>query len=137
MKDQYANYVVQKMIEVADSQQRKTLLLRIRPHMNSLRRFTYGKHILAKLEKYMNTSSKTSSSANASVVSNGGNSPVAASVSPNDTSSLTASTGATNSLTPTNNGSVVVNGNMPTTNGNSPIQVNGSNGQVGLVDEVN
>lgn len=140
MKDQYANYVVQKMIEVADSQQRKTLLLRIRPHMNSLRRFTYGKHILAKLEKYMNTSSKTSSSAaNVSVASNGGNSPVAASVSPNDTSSLTATTGATvgvNSLSPTNNGTVV-NGNVPTTNGTSPIQVNGSNGQVVIVDEAN
>ena len=75
-KDQYANYVVQKMIEVADSQQRKTLLMRIRPHMNSLRRFTYGKHILAKLEKYMNTSSKSSSSANNSIASNDANTSV-------------------------------------------------------------
>lgn len=53
MKDQYANYVVQKMIEVAENQQRKLLLQRIRPHMASLRKYTYGKHILAKLEKYM------------------------------------------------------------------------------------
>src|SRR6218665_2435380 len=73
MKDQYANYVVQKMIEVADSSQRKTLMNRIRPHMNALKRFTYGKHILAKLEKYINNASKSAAglgSANASSLNN-------------------------------------------------------------------
>lgn len=53
MKDQYANYVVQKMIEVAEPPQRKLLLHKIRPHVPSLRKYTYGKHILAKLEKYL------------------------------------------------------------------------------------
>jgi hypothetical protein len=53
MKDQYANYVVQKMIDVAEPAQRKTLMFKIRPHIHSLRKFTYGKHILAKLEKYL------------------------------------------------------------------------------------
>ncbi|XP_022255464.1 pumilio homolog 2-like [Limulus polyphemus] len=53
MKDQYANYVVQKMIEVAESPQRKLLLHKIRPHFTALRKYTYGKHILAKLEKYL------------------------------------------------------------------------------------
>lgn len=53
MKDQYANYVVQKMIDVAEPAQRKTLMHKIRPHVHSLRKFTYGKHILSKLEKYM------------------------------------------------------------------------------------
>lgn len=53
MKDQFANYVVQKMIEVAEQPQRKSLLARIRPHLPALRKYTYGKHILAKLEKYM------------------------------------------------------------------------------------
>lgn len=52
MKDQYANYVVQKMIDVSEPTQRKTLLHKIRPHMNSLRKYTYGKHIIAKLEKF-------------------------------------------------------------------------------------
>ncbi|XP_067124940.1 pumilio homolog 2-like isoform X1 [Centruroides vittatus] len=51
MKDQYANYVVQKMIEVAEPPQRKLLLNKIRPHIPALRKYTYGKHILAKLEK--------------------------------------------------------------------------------------
>lgn len=53
MQDQYANYVVQKMIEVAEPPQRKALLQRIRPQVQNLRRYTYGKHILAKLEKYI------------------------------------------------------------------------------------
>jgi pumilio RNA-binding family len=52
MKDQYANYVVQKMIDVSEPTQRKTLLHKIRPHVNSLRKYTYGKHIIAKLEKF-------------------------------------------------------------------------------------
>jgi len=53
MKDQFANYVVQKMIEVAEEVQRKSLLQRIRPHLPALRKYNYGKHILAKLERYM------------------------------------------------------------------------------------
>lgn len=52
MKDQFANYVVQKMIDVAEPVQRKLLMHRIRPHVATLRKYTYGKHILAKLEKY-------------------------------------------------------------------------------------
>ena len=52
MKDQYANYVVQKMIDVAEPSQRKILMHKIRPHISTLRKYTYGKHILAKLEKY-------------------------------------------------------------------------------------
>lgn len=52
MKDQYANYVVQKMIDVADPAQRRMLMQKIKPHIHTLRKFTYGKHILAKLEKY-------------------------------------------------------------------------------------
>nr|CAD7409866.1 unnamed protein product [Timema cristinae] len=52
MKDQYANYVVQKMIDVSEPAQRKVLMHKIRPHLNSLRKYTYGKHIIAKLEKF-------------------------------------------------------------------------------------
>ncbi|KAL0604959.1 Pumilio-like protein 1 [Plecturocebus cupreus] len=88
MKDQYANYVVQKMIDVAEPGQRKIVMhkgcsvlekckdevpglvssqfqereewigfclfskRKIRPHIATLRKYTYGKHILAKLEKY-------------------------------------------------------------------------------------
>ncbi|XP_069881152.1 pumilio homolog 2 isoform X2 [Dipodomys merriami] len=52
MKDQYANYVVQKMIDMAEPAQRKIVMHKIRPHITTLRKYTYGKHILAKLEKY-------------------------------------------------------------------------------------
>jgi pumilio RNA-binding family len=51
MKDQYANYVVQKILDVCDAQQRKFLITRIHPHIPSLKKYTYGKHIIARLEK--------------------------------------------------------------------------------------
>ena len=44
MKDQYANYVVQKMIDVAEPSQRKVLMHKIRPHINTLSKSTYGTH---------------------------------------------------------------------------------------------
>ncbi|OLY80306.1 Pumilio-like protein [Smittium mucronatum] len=50
MKDQYANYVVQKMLDVVTGSQRDTLLMRIHPHLPSLRKFTYGKHLIYKVE---------------------------------------------------------------------------------------
>eukprot|EP01127_Copromyxa_protea_P013202 TRINITY_DN3529_c0_g1_i1.p1 TRINITY_DN3529_c0_g1~~TRINITY_DN3529_c0_g1_i1.p1 ORF type:complete len:901 (+),score=138.88 TRINITY_DN3529_c0_g1_i1:76-2703(+) len=51
MKDQYANYVVQKILDVCDSQSREVLITQIKPHIASLKTFTYGKHIIARLEK--------------------------------------------------------------------------------------
>lgn len=51
MKDQYANYVVQKMIDMAEPSQRKILMYKIRPYVTNLRKYTYGKHIISKLEK--------------------------------------------------------------------------------------
>ncbi|KAL5249454.1 hypothetical protein ACHWQZ_G018340 [Mnemiopsis leidyi] len=51
MKDQFANYVVQKMYDVADHIQKRTIMSKIKPHLQTLRKFPYGKHILAKLEK--------------------------------------------------------------------------------------
>lgn len=53
MKDQYANYVIQRMLELAEPPQKKLLLQKIKPHVPSLRKFPYGKHLLPKLEKYL------------------------------------------------------------------------------------
>lgn len=53
MRDQYANYVVQKMLDMVDGEQRELLLSRMKPHLSSLRKFTYGKHILSKVEKLL------------------------------------------------------------------------------------
>lgn len=46
MKDQYANYVVQKMLDVVDDDQREILVNKIRPHLQSLKKYTYGKHLI-------------------------------------------------------------------------------------------
>ncbi|CAB3399507.1 unnamed protein product [Caenorhabditis bovis] len=52
MKDPFANYVVQKMLDVADAQHRKKITMTIKPHIATLRKYNFGKHILVKLEKY-------------------------------------------------------------------------------------
>ena len=57
MKDQYANYVIQRMLELADPDQREILIQKIKPHLSSLRKFTYGKHIINKVEKYISLGS--------------------------------------------------------------------------------
>jgi len=51
MKDQFANYVVQKVLETCDESQRELLLGRIRVHLHALKKYTYGKHIVARVEK--------------------------------------------------------------------------------------
>lgn len=48
MKDPFANYVVQKMLDVADPQHRKKITLTIKPHIATLRKYNFGKHILRK-----------------------------------------------------------------------------------------
>ncbi|XP_022874872.1 pumilio homolog 2-like isoform X2 [Olea europaea var. sylvestris] len=51
MKDQFANYVVQKVLETCSDQQRELILSRIKVHLNALKKYTYGKHIVARVEK--------------------------------------------------------------------------------------
>lgn len=51
MKDQYANYVVQKILETCTETQRDQLLSRIRVHLHALKKYTYGKHIAARFEQ--------------------------------------------------------------------------------------
>ncbi|PKU77622.1 Pumilio like 3 [Dendrobium catenatum] len=51
MKDQFANYVVQKVLETCDDQNRELILSRIKVHLNALKKYTYGKHIVARVEK--------------------------------------------------------------------------------------
>ena len=47
MKDQFANYVVQKMLDVVDGDQREVLVSKIKPHLQSLKKYTYGKHLIS------------------------------------------------------------------------------------------
>jgi hypothetical protein len=51
MKDPYANYVVQKLLDITDADQRDLIVESIKGQAAHLRKFTYGKHILARLEK--------------------------------------------------------------------------------------
>ncbi|OWM70036.1 hypothetical protein CDL15_Pgr025885 [Punica granatum] len=51
MKDQFANYVVQKVLETCDDHQLEVIMNRIKIHLNTLKRYTYGKHIVARVEK--------------------------------------------------------------------------------------
>lgn len=61
MKDQYANYVVQKILDVVSDSQRDLLIARIRPHVPALKKYTYGKHIIARMEKLAATSAAAAS----------------------------------------------------------------------------
>ncbi|XP_059636932.1 pumilio homolog 5-like [Cornus florida] len=51
MKDQYANYVIQKILKTCTDNQREMLLSRISLHLNALKKYTYGKHIAARFEQ--------------------------------------------------------------------------------------
>jgi hypothetical protein len=49
MKDPFANYVVQKMLDVSDSSHRKKMMFAIKLHIPTLRKYNYGKHIISLL----------------------------------------------------------------------------------------
>ncbi|CAH8318318.1 unnamed protein product [Eruca vesicaria subsp. sativa] len=51
MKDQYGNYVVQKIFETCTVEQRVALSSRVRMHASALKKYTYGKHIVTRLEQ--------------------------------------------------------------------------------------
>jgi len=52
MKDQFANYVVQKMLDVVDKDQHDLLITKIKPHLQSLKKYTYGKKKKKKKKNY-------------------------------------------------------------------------------------
>lgn len=61
VKDQFANYVVQKMLDVVDGIQRELLISKLKPHLNSLRKYTYGKHLINKVERLLGQIKRASS----------------------------------------------------------------------------
>jgi hypothetical protein len=54
VRDPYANYVVQKVIDVSDERQRAAIVRYVKENIVQLRRYTYGKHIIVRLEKITN-----------------------------------------------------------------------------------
>ncbi|KAK4279652.1 hypothetical protein QN277_011395 [Acacia crassicarpa] len=55
MKDPFGNYVVQKVLETCDDQSLALILSRIKVHLNALKRYTYAKHIVSRVEKLITT----------------------------------------------------------------------------------
>ncbi|XP_073003084.1 pumilio homolog 5-like [Typha latifolia] len=62
MKDQFANYVVQKILDTCVNEQRDLLLSRIKVHLLALKKYTYGKHIAARVEQLCGEESQVSDS---------------------------------------------------------------------------
>ncbi|KAA8541526.1 hypothetical protein F0562_022678 [Nyssa sinensis] len=60
MKDQFANYVVQKILEISNNRQQEALLNRIKVHLHALKKYTYGKHIVARFEQLSSEGSQAS-----------------------------------------------------------------------------
>lgn len=50
VQDQFGNYVVQRVLDVAGDEQRQQAAELLRANLNVIKRFSYGKHILARLE---------------------------------------------------------------------------------------
>eukprot|EP00397_Hematodinium_sp_SG-2012_P007940 GEMP01007991.1.p1 GENE.GEMP01007991.1~~GEMP01007991.1.p1 ORF type:complete len:592 (+),score=142.73 GEMP01007991.1:167-1942(+) len=51
MRDRYGNYIVQRLLELAQDSQREMLLWRLKDQVHVLKKFTYGKHIVQALEE--------------------------------------------------------------------------------------
>jgi pumilio RNA-binding family len=51
MKDQFGNYVVQRMIDHSTGPEKEVMVEAIKPHIPDLRRVTFGKHIISRLER--------------------------------------------------------------------------------------
>ncbi|EWC48284.1 hypothetical protein DRE_02388 [Drechslerella stenobrocha 248] len=62
MKDQYGNYVIQKLLFLLDEDDKDTLIESIRPQLQTLKRFSYGKQLSA-IEKLIAGSSPSSGAA--------------------------------------------------------------------------
>lgn len=58
MKDPFGNYVVQKVILTCDDKSRELIISRIKVHLSSLKKYTYGKHIVSRVEKLIATGGK-------------------------------------------------------------------------------
>lgn len=51
VRDQYGNYVIQKMLETLAPQQRNRLIRKIGEYVPNIRKIAFGKHIVLKIEK--------------------------------------------------------------------------------------
>ncbi|KAL8139190.1 hypothetical protein V2J09_005191, partial [Rumex salicifolius] len=48
MKDQYANYVIQRILEICNDEEKNILMNCLRDNLESLKKYTYGKHLVTR-----------------------------------------------------------------------------------------
>ena len=49
MKDGFGNYVIQKLLDVTEGEQRAQLVAKVKPQLLALKRYTYGKHLASSI----------------------------------------------------------------------------------------
>mmetsp|Transcript_26463 Transcript_26463/g.103094 ORF Transcript_26463/g.103094 Transcript_26463/m.103094 type:complete len:162 (+) Transcript_26463:274-759(+) len=50
VRDQYGNYVVQRILDIAEPAQRQKVVEILREQVSAIKKYSYGKHIIARLE---------------------------------------------------------------------------------------
>eukprot|EP01063_Lacrimia_lanifica_P008189 TRINITY_DN1529_c0_g2_i2.p1 TRINITY_DN1529_c0_g2~~TRINITY_DN1529_c0_g2_i2.p1 ORF type:complete len:650 (+),score=183.05 TRINITY_DN1529_c0_g2_i2:104-2053(+) len=58
VRDQFANYVVQKLLDLSDDAQRMSIIDHIKPHSVMLRQYSYGKHIISRIDRFLGITPK-------------------------------------------------------------------------------
>eukprot|EP01061_Rhynchopus_euleeides_P039519 TRINITY_DN6781_c3_g1_i1.p1 TRINITY_DN6781_c3_g1~~TRINITY_DN6781_c3_g1_i1.p1 ORF type:complete len:388 (+),score=141.40 TRINITY_DN6781_c3_g1_i1:61-1164(+) len=53
MKDQYSNYVAQRVLDLSNDRDQYLMSEHIRPHVGQLRKYTHGKHIITRVDKIL------------------------------------------------------------------------------------
>lgn len=57
IRDQFGNYVAQKLLDIADDSQRAVMIEVLLAYAPAMRRYSYGKHILSRLDKMVSARS--------------------------------------------------------------------------------
>ena len=125
------------MLDMADKDEKISLLNKMRPHISALKKYTYGKHIITKLDKQLNRMAGDDLNLSGLSLGNGPNGS-SGNPGPVGPGSVGSHRGQDGSLNPNNlnlsglniNGHVNHNGNSPISilngsNGSTPINMNG------------
>lgn len=59
VRDQFGNYVVQRVLDVARPPQRERVVTILRAQVPAIKKYSYGKHIIARLEEHQGSSGST------------------------------------------------------------------------------
>lgn len=71
VRDRFANYVVQRLLDVAEYQQKEEVFWILKDQVANLKKSSYGKHILSKLEQIAQTIGPSAGPGGASMFSQG------------------------------------------------------------------